>query len=184
MVAVMARFIWLITGVAWAARSLLEFAHPEYYSPRTLLDWTAVWLYSAALLLFAPSLLLLGQFASSRSVMAVAAVGAMGALVAGGANALEDGFGLPIGGTPYVVGFLVAWLSLPALAVTMWRAKLARLAAVCIAMFVGIMLAFGFGGGLIVLGGFAALAIVPTWFARSTAPSPETLVNGSSEFGG
>lgn len=102
----------------------------------------------------------------------------MGALVAGGANALEDGFGLPIGGTPYVVGFLVAWWSLLALAVMMWQAKLARLAVVCVALFVGILLAFGFGGGLILLGGFAALAVAPTWFARSTAPLPATLVNG------
>ena len=65
----MSRVIWLLTGAAWAGRSLVEFAHPDYFDPVTALDWTAVWLYSAALLLFAPSLVLLGSLATSRSVM-------------------------------------------------------------------------------------------------------------------
>lgn len=71
----MSRIVWLVTGIAWAARSMLEFAHPNYYDPATVMDWGAVWLYSVALLLLAPSVLLIGQFAQSRPVMAAAAVG-------------------------------------------------------------------------------------------------------------
>jgi len=102
-------------------------AHPDYFDPVTALDWTAVWLYSAVLLLFAPSLVLLGRLATSRSVMTFAAISAIGALVAGGANAVEDGFSVAIGGTLYVVGFMTMWLALLPLAVTLYRAPCSRL---------------------------------------------------------
>ena len=177
----MTRAIWLITGLAWAARSLLEFAQPEYYAPQTILDWTAVWLYTAALLLFAPSILLLAGLASSRTATAVAVVSAFGAVVAGIANALEDGFGLQIGGTPYVVGFLLAWGSLVPLGVTLWRGRRLPLAALAIAMFFGILFAFGRGGGLIVLAAYGSLAIAPSRFGRSADGAPATTPRGWTE---
>ena len=157
----MSRVIWLLTGAAWAGRSLVEFAHPDYFDPVTALDWTAVWLYSAALLLFAPSLVLLGRLATSRSVMTFAAISAIGALVAGGANAIEDGFSVAIGGTLYVVGFMTMWLALLPLAVTLYRAPCSRLAGLSVLLFVGVLL-FNLGGGLLILGGLGALAIAPS----------------------
>ncbi len=166
----MSRIVWLVTGIAWAARSMLEFAHPNYYDPATVMDWGAVWLYSVALLLLAPSVLLIGQLAQSRPVMAAAAVTAVGAAVAGGANAIEDGFGVSAGGMLYVVGFLTAWLSLLPLAATLWRSRCLRLAGLSVALFFGIAL-FTVGGGLIVLAALGALAIAPGWFARPQATS-------------
>jgi len=166
----MSRVIWLLTGVAWAGRSLVEFAHPDYFDPVTALDWTAVWLYSAALFLFAPSLVLLGRLAASRSVMTFAAISAIGALVAGGANAIEDGFSVAIGGTLYVVGFMTMWLALLPLAVTLYRAPCSRLAGLSVLLFVGVLL-FNLGGGLLILGGLGALAIAPSWFTRP-GPAP------------
>jgi hypothetical protein len=161
-----ARLIWVVTGIAWAARSLLAFADPDYYSPVTALDWAAVWTYSAAWLLLAPSVLLIASLAGSRSVTVIAAICATAAVLAGGANALEDGFRVPIGPTPYVVGFLVGWLSLVLLATTLARVKQWRLGALCLATFGGILFAFGFAGGVVILVVLVALAFAPEWFIR------------------
>jgi hypothetical protein len=168
-----ARLVWLLTGIAWAARSLLAFAHPDYSSPVTALDWAAVWTYSSAWLLFASSVLLIAKPAGSRSVTVIAAICATAAVVAGAANALEDGLRVPIGPLPYVVGFLVAWLSLVPLAIALARAKRGRLGVLCLAIFAGILLAFGYGGGVVVLTVLAALALVPGWFVgRGDEPVP------------
>ncbi len=168
----MSRVIWLLAGSAWAGRSLVGFADPEYWSPVTVLDWTAVWLFSAALLLFAPSLILLGRLAKSRSVMTFAKISAIGALVAGGANAIEDGFGVAIFGTLYVVGILTMGLALLPLALTLYRARCLRLAGLSVLLFVGLIPLFNNGGGLVILGGLGALAITPSWF---TQPGPASI---------
>lgn len=168
---VVSRLIWLLTGAAWATRSVVAFADPDYWDPVTALDWTAVWLYSVALLLFAPAVLLLGRIAASRSVTTTATVVAIGAVLAGGANALEDGFGVQQLGTLYVVGFLTAWLAVLALAVALQRARFTRLAGLSVLLFVSVLL-FTLGGGLLILGGLGALAIVPAWFDhQEPAPS-------------
>jgi hypothetical protein len=161
---VVSRVVWLLAGGAWAARSL-AFANPDYWDPVTVLDWSAVWLFTGALLLFALSLLLLGRLASSRQVMTVATVGAIGALVAGLANAIEDGFGVKALGTLYVVGFLTAGISLLPLAATLRQARCSRLARLAVLLFVGVLL-FTVGGGLIILAGLGALAFAPAWFVR------------------
>lgn len=175
---VMSRMIWLLTGGAWAGGSLIAFADPDYWDPVTALDWSAVWLYSAALLLFAPSVLLLGRLASSRPVTTVAMVASIGALVAGLANALEDGFGVKALGTFYVVGFLTAGLAMLPLAATFRQARCSRLAALSVLLFFGV-LTFTVGGGLLILGGFGALAIAPSWFARPEPLPDVTAVGGT-----
>jgi hypothetical protein len=168
------RMIWLLTGVTWAARSAMEFAQPDYWDPMTALDWSAIWIYSAAWLLFAPSVLLLGRLAPSRPVMIVAAVVAFGAIVAGGANAIEDGLGFASFGPFYVVGFMTAWIGLLSLATVLRRAHQTRLAALSVLLFAGVLL-FLLGGGLIILAGWSAVAIAPTWFSkldiRAAAPA-------------
>lgn len=168
---VVSRIVWLVTGVVWACRSLIEFAHPDYWDPVTALDWSAVWLYSAAWLLMAPSVLLLGRLASSRQVMTVAAVVAIGALLAGGANAIEDGFGVKSLGTLYVVGFMTAWLAFLPLAATFRQARCSRLAGLSVALFFGVML-FTLGGGLIILGALGSIAVAPRW-VTGQVPGPE-----------
>ncbi len=89
----------------------------------------------------------------------------IGALVAGLANAIEDGLGVQALGTFYVVGFLTAGISLLPLAVRLRQARYLRLAGLSLAIFFGVLL-LKVGGGLIILGGLSALAIAPTWFAR------------------
>lgn len=167
----MTRIIWFLTGMAWAARSVMEFAHPDYWDPVTPLDWTAIWLYSAAWLLFAPAVLQMGRLASSRQVTTIATVVAFGAIAAGGANAIEDGFGVAWLGSLYVAGFMTAWIGLLPLAVALQRIRHTRLAGLSVLLFGGVLL-FLVGGGLIILAGWGALAIAPAWFKQPrTAPT-------------
>ncbi len=165
-----ARVIWLATGIAWAVRSLLEYAHPDYWDPVTALDWAAIWLFSAALLLLAPAVLLMSRLAPHPPVTAVARVVAAGAVVAGVANGLEDGLGVNWLGIFYVAGILVAGLALLPLAVAFRRAGSVRLGWLTAALFLGI-LTFTLGGGLIVLVAFASLAVAPQWFAQPSSTS-------------
>jgi hypothetical protein len=172
------RLIWCLTGLAWAIRSLLEFSQPGYSNPVTVLDWGAVWSYSIAWLMFVPSVLLLGRLASSRKVMVVATIFALGAVMAGSANAIEDGFGVRAFGAVYLVGFLIAWLSLLPLAVVLWRARCPRLAGLVVALFVGVSL-FTLGAGLIILVALGALAYAPEWFGPAQ-PAAAGVASGSS----
>ena len=167
----LSRIVWLITGVAWAARSLMEFAHPDYWDPATALDWSSIWVYSAAWFGMAASVLLLARLAPTRPVVTVAALVVTASVLAGGANALEDGFGMESLGTLYVIGILGAWLGLLPLAVAFRLAKVTRLAGLTVGLFVGIT-SFTFGGGLIVLAALGSIAVVPDWYARRDGTSP------------
>jgi hypothetical protein len=171
-VRLLARFVWLLTGAVWALRSLMEFGSPDYWDPITAFDWTAVWLYSIAWLLMAPSLLLIGRSGMSRPVMVAAAVASVGCVFAGGANALEDGFGFSSMGTWYVIGFFLAWLALLPLATLFYRAGRLRLAALVVALFAGIIL-LNAGGGLIVLAALGSLAVMPDWYEHRTTPTAQ-----------
>jgi hypothetical protein len=169
------RILWFVTGCVWAARSVLEFANPDYWDPVSALDWTAVWAFSAALLLLAPSVLLLGRLAPSSKVMITATIVALGALVAGLANGIEDGLGVEQLGTAYIFGFLVLWPGLAVLAVMFGIDGRARLVLLVGALVVGIAL-LTVGGGLIVLCAFGGVAAAPRWFQSV----PSTSVTDSS----
>jgi hypothetical protein len=164
-----ARLTFLATGAAWATRSLLSFADVQYTEPVNALDWTAVWLYTAAWLLTAPAAVLLASLAPGRTTTALAAVIALGALTTGVANALEDGFGIKAFGPVYLVGFMAAWLGLLALAAAFLRARQLRLGGLTILLFLGILL-FPLGGGVVTMAALGALACAPQWFlpARPT----------------
>jgi hypothetical protein len=172
------RVAWLVAGATWAALSMVDLAHPDYWDPITPLDWTAVWLFSVALVLFAPAVVLLGRLVPSRRVLKVALMVGIASIVAGVANAVEDGFGVGAWGTPYVIGFLTAWFGLLALAGAMRQARHTRLAAAVVGLTVGVAL-FPLGGGVIVLVAFGGLALAPRWFVEPDA-LPERAVIGPS----
>lgn len=159
----MMRVAWLLTGLAWAVRSLLELAKPDYYKPVTLLDWASVVSYSIAWLLSAAAVLLLARDLGGPQVRLVAVVFTVGATTAGLANLVEDAFGQSWGGMPYVVGFLVAWITLIPLALLVSRTGTRRMAILPLALFASIAL-FNSGGGLIVLVAALAFALAPGWF--------------------
>lgn len=174
------RVIWLATGIAWASRSLMSLADPDYWDPVSTLDWSAVWLYSIAWLLMAPSVLLMARLAPTRLVLTCAAIVAAAAVVAGAANALEDGLGMRSLGSAYVVGVMVAWLGLVPLAVAFGLARAPRLAGLCVVLVVGIPL-INTGGSVLILVGLGALAIRPAWFSTPGAtPSLEPVSPPSS----
>jgi hypothetical protein len=169
-VTALARVIWLATGIAWACRSLMSLADPDYLDPMTALDWGSVWLYSVAWLLMAPSVLLMGRLVPTRPILGCAAIVAIGAVLAGTANALEDGFGMGSLGTAYVVGVLLAWLGFVPLAVAFGLARALRLAGLCVVLVVAIPL-INTGGSILVLIALGALAMRPAWFA-TPGPTP------------
>jgi hypothetical protein len=161
------RAAWLLAGIAWAVRSALELARPNYYDPVSLLDWAAVLSFSLAWLLSALAVLLLCRDVCTRPVRAIGLVFAIAAVVAGVANLAEDAFGQSWGGVPYIVGFLVAWLSLIPLAIAIWISRARRVALLPLALFASIAL-FNAGGGLLILVVAAAYAIAGRWFLRSS----------------
>ncbi|MEK6721743.1 MAG: hypothetical protein AABZ33_13900 [Chloroflexota bacterium] len=158
-----ARFIWLLTGAVWAARSLVGFADPAYWNPTTTLDWIAVWLFSACWLTLAPAVILLARLVPARPVRAVAVVVAIAALLAGVANGIEDGLGVKSWGTFYVLGSMTAWLGWLALVVTFARARRSRLAWLAGGVVVSFLL-FNVGGGFVTLLALGGLAVKPRWF--------------------
>ena len=159
----MARFIWGVTGIAWAAASLQRFAEAQYWDATSVSDYLAVWLYTAAWLLAAPTVLLMTRGSSGRATNTLALIFAVTAIVVGAANALEDALGLRELGTVYVVGFLVALLTLVPLTAALWRAGLRQLAGVTAALLVGISFVT-IGGGVMVFAALTALAVRPAWF--------------------
>lgn len=154
------------------AASLLVVAGAEYWDPTSLTDHLAVWLYTAAWLLAAPTVLLMTRGSSGRVPNMLAMTFAFAAIVVGAANALEDGFGLRELGTVYVVGFVVALLTLLSLTATLLRTGLGRLAGVTAALLFGIAFATS-GGGVIVFGALAALAFTPAWFSVRLGEGPQ-----------
>jgi hypothetical protein len=161
--------MWLLAGLAWASRSVMEFASPDYYEPVTPLDWSAVLSFTIAWLLSAAAVLLLARDLEGRPVLVIAVIFAVAATVAGLANLVEDALDQAWGGTPYVIGFLVAWIALVPLAVVVWRTGARRAALLPAALFAAIAL-FNVGGGIILLVTASVLTIAPRWFEPQDRP--------------
>jgi hypothetical protein len=155
------RLVWGLTGVTWALVSLLILKDPEYREPSSALDWAFVLSYSTAWCLMGLSVVMLGQVAGSRYVMAFAWIAAIGGFVTGVANFIEDGIGVSEFSAVYLAGFFTGLLALVPLAVSLWRAaNLVRLAWLAVGLLAGIAL-FPLGGGFIVLAAFGSIAIAP-----------------------
>lgn len=161
-----ARIVWLLAGGAWATRSILEFAEPDYWNAVTALDFAAVWLSSACWLILAPAVILIGRLSPSHPPRTTAVVVAGAAVLAGVANGIEDGLGVSSWGSFYVLGTMTAWLGILALVVIFARAGRSRLGWVAGGLFTGFLL-FNVGGGLLILGALAGLAINPRWFVSA-----------------
>jgi hypothetical protein len=165
------RGLWVAAGIAWAVGSVTQLAGAQYRHPVTTLDWLAVWSFTGAWLLLAPAIVLVGSLAPRRSVFAVAGVIALGAVVAGIANAIEDGVGIRSWGTPYVLGSVTALIGMVVLPAIVARAGSPRLARWCVGLVVSMCL-YAAGGGLAVLVLFAWLAWRPAAGAAVSEPEP------------
>ena len=113
--------VGVLCGVEWGALGAIATAKPVYYAPSTTLDYAALVVYSAALLLLAASIwgvgVTGGRAAKWSRVLAFA-----GLLVAAVANFAEDGLALPVGAA-YVAAILVGSVGLLAFGVTLVRSR-------------------------------------------------------------
>ena len=102
--------IIVLTGVTWAVRSLQAVLFdPDYWDPASPADFFAVYSFSAALLLTAGSLLILREVVRPAPQPSAAILVVAGACaVTGIANGVEDGLGLKVFGSLYVVGILIS----------------------------------------------------------------------------
>src|SRR5688500_2924367 len=104
----MPRRVWLATGLAWAASSVILLAGPLYRDPQAIVGWAAVIAYSAAWLLLAPSIVLASRLATARRAHLLGMGIGAAAAVTGIANLVAVGFGVSGAGTWYLYATVVA----------------------------------------------------------------------------
>jgi hypothetical protein len=153
--------ILVLTGLAWAARSLQAILlDPDYWEPVTANDYVSIYLYSLAWLLTAASLLILREVARPARDLSLAIVAvAVACLATGVANGIEDALGVSGFGMLYVIGILTSVIGMIAIAAMLRGTPAGRLAFVpaigALTMFLMVL-----GGGVLGLaawGGFAAV---------------------------
>lgn len=161
------------TGALWLCHGLLALADADSASPSSALDYTAVTIFSLALLALAPALSVLrtragvtrwGGFGGVALALAAA-----GAVIAGAGNFGEDALGVSdLGDGMYYPGVLLMSLGLLLLGIVLLRTRERRLAAGPLVTLLA----------LFVLGDLAGIAVGPVWLwlaavardgARSTA---------------
>ena len=171
----MARLIWITTGIFWAIASLVLLGGAVYYEPVTLLDWTAVIAYTAALVWLGLAIVCIGRLVPSRLVRITALSAALPPIVAGLANLVEDGFDVAAASSVYVAGSLLTVVGLIALVAALVWARATRLAALCVLVFAGLLFVAA-GGGVVILLAFEYLAGRTAWFVPTSghaADAPE-----------
>ncbi len=166
------RAVWIATAIAWAASSAILLVAPAAPAvpaeAATSAGLPAVLAYSVAWLLFAPSIVLVSRLAAGRLVRFVGlAIGATAVVT--GSPIWSSGFGVAGVSVWYAYGILVATMLLVPFAYAFARARENRLAAFCIALFLGIGFTAAGIGGLIALALFGALALRSAWFLQSSS---------------
>jgi hypothetical protein len=139
-------------GVLGVARGVIGYANPNYWSPVSALDWTAISLFSALMLAAAATLSLLARRLRGAARWSVGGA-AVGAALVGVGNAVEDGLGFaPFG---YVFGagmaLMATSLLLAGLLLALRRAGSTQLGLLLTGVVPALALAFD-DTGLIVFG--------------------------------
>jgi hypothetical protein len=146
--------IYVLTGLVWTGRSLLEvLAHPDYWDPATSLDWLAIWSYSLAFALLALTVALLARDnRAGRFVDVTTVVVSLAAALASVANVIEDALDVTGASTFYVIGALGTLIGLIALCAGLWFGRRRASALVVLLILVG-MTGMILGMGWLVLVG-------------------------------
>lgn len=144
---------FVLTGIVWLAYGALIHAGADYLDPRQLVDFTAIYVFSAALSAFAIALPLLGRLGTRRWIGRCGMLGGAGAGAAAIVNIIEDGLNVEWMFLPFVVSALVVAIAL--LLMTVGFALFERGADRLLA-FVPLAALIGFQG---LLGGVVALAV-------------------------
>lgn len=152
--------IALAVGLTWAFRSILKLAQPNYVEPVSGLDWIAVVSFSVALALLAAAAWLIAELSGrTRSVVAAAALVAIGSVVAAVANLIEDGLGLKAFGEVFAYGLFGVLAGMMGLVVTLALGRRYLLAALSVATFAGLIMSGEAGGGLLILAAWLVVAV-------------------------
>jgi hypothetical protein len=108
--------LFVISGVLYLTRGLIELGSPAYFNPSTVFDYTAVvttTLWMIALAAATVSLAITHMVKGAARV--VAWVPSVGLAIGGVANLLEDGFGMSALGFVFGIGNLLSLVGLLAL---------------------------------------------------------------------
>lgn len=150
----------IVVGVAFAVRGMIALGHPDFWNAVTTFDYAAVWTHSLALLLVAPSLIILVRRAEAgRAATVIAWIMAAGAALSAVANGIEDGLHLKDFGTLYVLGALPYAYGMLVLAVLLGLGTRRAFAVVPALTFAG-GLAYDSGGGILIGATWAAFGIL------------------------
>ncbi|MDL2334580.1 MAG: hypothetical protein QFC55_00935 [Chloroflexota bacterium] len=104
--------LFVLTGVLWLAHGALIQAGADYLDPRQLIDFAAIYLFSAALLALAFAVPALGRLSSRRWAARVGLIGGIGSGTAAVVNILEDGLNIEWMFLPFVVSALTVTVAL------------------------------------------------------------------------
>ncbi len=144
--------IALAVGLTWAFVSVREFANVP--------DWVGVVSFSVALAVLAAAAWLIAELSGrSKSVVAAAAIMAIGGLVAAIGNFIEDGLGVKAFGAMYELGLFGVLVGLVGLVVTLALGRRFPLAALPSATFAGLLMSVEAGGGLLILASWLVVAV-------------------------
>lgn len=157
----------IISGVIWIGRTVLEIAFkPEYWNPRSAIDYVAVIGTSLALLTLALGIWGIGisqaSHAQGRAVWKLGInLACLSALVVGLSNLLEDAFGVAVLGFLFPIGIVALSIGLlmsgvAALRIPQFHRSIGWLLLLCLA---GVLF-LEFGGGIVV--GLSLLALAYT----------------------
>ena len=103
--------VFVVTGILWFVDGALIKLGADYMDPRRLIDYAAIYVFSASLLSLAFALPLLGRLSSRGFVGRAGLVGGVGAGAASIVNVLEDGLNIEWMFLPFVVGISVVTFS-------------------------------------------------------------------------
>ena len=100
-----------LDGTLWLANGAVRLTKPTYWAPTTLIDYTAVLLFSAAS--FVLGVCILRLVVGRRGVASVTPkIAGASAIATSLANLLEDGLGLAPFGIVFVIGALMTMIAL------------------------------------------------------------------------
>lgn len=161
-----------VSGALWLAVALVTSGEPEHWSPSSLLDYSAVALFSSAMLSLG---VCVGSFNVGRTTVAPIAlrVAALSALVVGIADFAEDWLRISSFGTAFVTGVIVLSVALLVLSVALALTRGRRaLALPILATLLGVLLLSSVYGGVLLSAAWLATGALALSGARPFLSDP------------
>ena len=166
--------IALAVGSAWGFLSVLAFAQPDPFTPIRFIDYLAVVSFSVALAVLAPAAWLIARVAGGAFwrglggiIRGTAIILAVGGLMAGFGNLIEDGLQMKeVGGALFSIGLGGIFIGLLGMTFALALGGRWALAGLCAVTFGGMLASQQYASGLIVMAVWYAFAVW-LWRGRS-----------------